>query len=323
MKSEKGDFYAKLYLFSRKNVPGPERFLHLPLLIADWQKGFMEDMLSGTASPKSAELIRRKGQYFLNVRFWYELPETRATTTYLGVARGLNTPLCYTVSDKNGMPVAHGTFDAPKCSGKNKLHHLANIIVSTAAQYNSQIVMVNLTARSDGLKTEKFLVPLGVGEYNAATRLTSYKAEACGLPPPVPVSGNSLFFKCPKCGSFKKSNRFGNDKFICIHCGYSNELEIIGSSNLSRMLILYKKNKVPVHYALHGSEIHFWLEALDFSFSCEAGPEATRRFTGALQVYMKEKYETFDKGRQFTAKKLKGEKALEHLHFIETRSFAR
>lgn len=319
VKRENGTFFAKLFLFSRKNAIDGKRYILFPLKVADWQNKFLSDMYSAISTAKSAELIEKNGEYFLNVRFWYEAKEKQAQSNYIGIARGVNNDLCYAISDKNGEILDAGSLNAKNVNGKNKLHALSNQIISLALDHKCQIVMANLSTRNDGLKYGDIPIDISVGNYNQLISLVGYKAELSGLHEPVLVSANSIFYRCPKCSCFKKVNRFGSDKFICVMCGYSNELEYIGSTNLAKTLVAYKKNKVPVYYFIRNNEFHFRIDMLNYEFSCAESDSVIDAFYANLQDFLTLNINNFTKSQQFLAKKIVGEKARSKINFIETK----
>lgn len=315
-KSEKGTYFAKLYLFNRNNAQNSKRYAVFPLHAAEWNKKFLSDMESGICTPKSAELVRKGDDFYLNVRFWYPAPLKQPFSSYIGISRGINSDLCYAISSKNGEITSRGCINISNIYGLNKLHSISNEIIKLAKENNACIIMENLSTSNDGLKMKGIKLPLSIGDYNKTAFFVSYKAELAGLEVAF-VSANSIFYRCTRCGNFKRANRFLKDKFICTMCGHSDNLEEIGSSNLAKTLITYKNNKIPVYYKTEENSIIFRLDILDYEVVCAKSLSAANEFCERLQKHIALNIGNFSKHQQFTAKKLLGENAFSKINFIE------
>lgn len=306
---KKDRFYARLFLFNLKNaLPGthyPEeslrylgsdrfltnnrrkkRFLVLPLEIGEWQKQHLEDIDQGRAQPKSAQLIREGDEYFLNVRIWYEPVPILDCPNYLGVCRGIHQELFYAVCNEDDQIIDFGPIYSNNENGKNRLHALSNRVIQLAKEKRCRIILCNLVSRSDGLNYNDREVPLSVGDYNSIINMVQYKAEFQGLQEPVIVSASGIFYRCPKCFTFKYSNRLDQDKFLCVRCGYFHGLELVGSSNLARTLINYSNNKIAVRFSCIDGKAYFSCALLDLNFSCEANEYMFEQFYQHLQQYV-------------------------------------
>ncbi len=314
--SEKGTYFAKLYLFNRKNAQNSKRYAVFPLDAAEWQQKFLNDMKSGICTPKSAELIQKKDEFYLNIRFWYPALPKHHFSAYIGIVRGINSDLYYAVSLKSGEIISTGSINVNNIYGLNKFHSLSNEIIRLAKENKAYIIMENLSTSNDNLKMKGLKVPLSVGDYNKIAFLVSYKAELAGLEIAF-VSANSIFYRCTRCGNFKRANRFLKDKFICTMCGHSDNLEEIGSSNLAKTLITYKNNKIPVYYKAEENSIVFRLDILDYEVVCAKSLSAANEFCERLKNHIALNINNFSKHQQFTAKKLLGENAFSKINFIE------
>lgn len=337
-------YYVKVYLFNLKNaipVNGNEnkplkyitngeelthtrrkkRYLILPLQTGDWQKKHLKEIEQGKAMPKSAVLVKKGHEYFLNVRLWYEPISAFSVKTYLGVVRGVTGELCYHVCCRNGEGLETGIISSNKNRGKNRLHHLANSILKLAADNKSQLVLYNLTTRSDSLNQSDWIASVSPSEYTELEQMVAYKSELRGLPVPVSVSPSGVFYKCPCCTSFKYANRMDRNIFLCTNCGFSGRLEEIGAGNLARALITYKRNKLNVHYYQQHGEIHFYCKALGLSYSCTDGSHALNSFYKYIYTYLIESQNKKNKKLTSIYKKLSSSDDIsEHIKLIPVKN---
>ena len=326
-----GRYYAKLYLWNladaaswnrpparnsslvylgapggllKENSPHP-RYLLLPLELGDWQIERLREIQKGQAVPKSGELLRRGEDYYLNVRLWYPAGPEKECSHYLGVGRGLTGELFYAVCDERGSLITSGAIKSAGVRGKNRLHKLSNRAVELADHYDCQILLANLGSRSDGLWVKEHAeepVLLSAGDYRRVVEQIAYKAELHGLKKPVLVSAAGLFQRCPACGAFKRANRMTYDKFLCVRCGYSQQLELVGAFNLARMLVVYRRSKIPVFYRRADGEIQYHCQLLNLEFHCEDSPYAPQSFRAFLMEYLEHPPELDRTGRSILKK---------------------
>ncbi len=272
--SNKDKFFAKLFLMN--SVNGREReslnfsrtltyisdnsdtlkamkketFIIAPLSFGKWQLDMLRKAVEVPEILRTARLIIKKNEYYLGLSI--DLPEEEKiqTETYLGVCRGIDNSVNYTVTDNRGSMQLNGCLDLDKYSNaaekSRNIHILANRIVELAHKYKSMTVLQNLTERGDKLSwndgVELVKPVMGCKQYNELARLLQYRLPQRGLPEPAVVSSVDIFHRCSICGCNTKKNRFSKNMFICTACGASSKLDSLGSLNLSAKLIKYKSS---------------------------------------------------------------------------------
>ena len=228
----------------------PEGFLILPLSFGKFQKNYLESLYKNPETIKTARLVKRNDEYYLSVNIETEEIETVETNNYIGIARGIENIINYTIVNKVDDSEVYGNVKADGNIIKlNKLHEMANSLIQLAKDNNSQVIMEKLVSRGDKLswidKNGKvYNSILGCFEYNRLYDILKYKLPANGLPPPIRVSSRGIFYTCPRCASNTKGNRFSKSVFMCTNCGMSLSIEEVGSHNISRKLIKYKNDLV-------------------------------------------------------------------------------
>lgn len=272
-----GRFYAKLYLMSVDDThreraahegygnlryitreerylepdTRPRRYIVLPLSIGEWQRGYLCQAIKDPSMLKTARLVRRRGDYYLLVNIACATKPPRHTYTTLGIARAVSCRLHYTVSDREGQRSVFGTLgdSSGDALSDGALHALANQIVTLAGRYNAQVITCSLVGRSDRLYWSEYrdtgLHPLmSCAEYNRLCAILAYKLPLAGLPRPVTVSPNGIFYSCPNCHKNSRKNRFSGNLFICTVCGKGYDIEELGSYNLSTRLLNYRRSPI-------------------------------------------------------------------------------
>lgn len=337
-----GSYYLKLYLYNLADaVEAPtrkeadfyylppfensafsskkrRRYVLFPLDTGQWQEQFLQEIEQKKAVPKSAELICHKGKYFFNIRLWYEMGEEIPCKNFMGVCRGVQSDLFYTVCTPDGQTKYSGQINAFHEMGRNRLHSLANQIIEIATENQCRIVMENLSKRGDRLEQEKLKPPLSATEYNQMANFVFYKAEFRGLTKPVLVSPNSTFYKCPQCCAFKHTNRLGNNLFLCVSCGYTGTLEAVGSRNLALTLQSYQKSKIQVLYKRVNGQIQYKCKVLDLSFQCAEDIHAMHNFEQFLRTFVRHPDENLTKAQSSIIKKLNSSRNLsENIEYLE------
>ncbi len=279
-------YYAKLYLMNvkdqnRKAIPGQkdaeltyihkeskvlestgrkERFILLPLSFGRWQEKYLKQALHKSEMLKTARLIKKKNEYYLSVSIDIGEAEKVETTTYLGIARGLKSPVHYTAADQDSQVVDSGALLINGISGVqnrsyplpvHEVHKLANTIVNIACRERSQVVMQALYDKGDKLQWKdqgniSYMPILSPYSYNELIRILEYKLTEKGLPAPIRVSPVGIFYTCPACRMHTGQNRFSRDLFICVTCGKTMDIEQLGSLNLARRLNQHHQGTVKV-----------------------------------------------------------------------------
>ncbi len=224
-----------------------ETFLILPLSFGKYQEHFLKQAKSEPDIIKTAKLFKKDKEYYLAISIDTAAKELLAIDTFLGVSRGLKNKLSYTVVDKGGFCLTAGAVverDIP-----NELHIAANHIVNIAKKYKAQVILQNLSHGDSIVWSEENNVSAPAYQYGLYHKLKvilDYKLKEQGLPTPIKVSSVDLFQRCPECGMSSRQNRFSKERFLCTRCGFTMELDALGSRNLSRKLIHYQKSKIKI-----------------------------------------------------------------------------
>ncbi|GEM_PF-3378640 len=340
-----GRLYAKLYLTELKDafppasgercalrylMPGGKgdileegkrrrRYLLFPIEPGQWGEEQLLKIERGLASPKSASLFRKNGDYYLNVRLWFEPPETLPCENYLGVARGIKNDLYCAVTDAKGRLIHEKGIGLHSVHGINRLHRLSNEVLKLALRYRCKIVMGDLLRFGDRLGREGAFPPLSPMEYGRIFSLLQYKAEFAGLEKPAAVSALSVFRRCPVCGSVRDANRLESDKFLCVECGYFRPLELVGAVNLAGTLERYGKNKLSVVCREEDGNITFYCRLLGLEYTCRNGEGALGGFFGRVEGYIEDPPRPLDKNRRSILRRLSEAESLSGCFAFELR----
>ena len=309
----KDRFYAKLYLLNLEDgrsggditsglslryvtagMPpligkaGRRRYIVAPLAFGKEQYGDLKRALSDPGLLHTARLVKRGGQYYLMVNLACNPdPAVRAATT-MGVARNASGGLSYTVCDGGGAVLENGRI--PAKGGRDLIYASAKAVAEIALENRSQVIL-----EANGGKNDRIPLPknapgcLSCRQCAALNRILRYKLPEKGLPPPVEVSPNGLFFTCPRCQNTTDRNKISEELFACVECGYASGFEWIGSENLAGRLIKYRRNKIPITVSKREGTLLFRNDSLQFQYSLpqsagDYGPmyDALGRYTQSL-----------------------------------------
>lgn len=271
---ENKKYYAKLYLLNSTNALSAgrkaaerkvkyilpqeqylqrkskrETFIILPLSFGKWQENILEAALEKPEIIRTARLLRKKDEYFLSISVDLPCNEKIESTTYMGVSRGIDNCLNYSVVDREGSIIEEGSINTDGNNHISGLHKAANKITGIALQNKSEVIVQNLTEKGDKLSWDgetRARPKYGCKTYNRLVNLLEYKLPQIGLPDAVKVSSVDIFHACPLCGCNTKKNRFSEKIFICTTCGYTSKIEALGSFNLSTKLIKYSRLPVKI-----------------------------------------------------------------------------
>jgi putative transposase len=280
---EKQKYFVKLYLLNQKNArknqsadskesrltyvhkdrermetkQAKERFLLLPLSFGKWQEKYLKECMENPEMLKTARLIKRDDEFFITLSISLLHQPKIETETCMGVSRGPEHSVCFTVTDQCGEIKENGYLQVGNKNGlgglaaSSELCRIANQIVAKAHSYKAQVVMENLTDKMDGIHLVDFDngrdgVILGKRFYKQLERLLSGKLEARGLPRPVEVSPYGIFSTCPKCGINTKRNILEKGMFLCISCGEVYHMKYLGSLNLAVRLLRYHSEDIRI-----------------------------------------------------------------------------
>jgi putative transposase len=270
--SENDKFFAKLFIMNNKNAKKrdnvkisrrlkyisknqgevrslkKETFIIVPLSFGNWQENMLKQAINKPEILRTAHLIMKGKDYYLSLSI--DLPEDDKleVTTYLGISRGIEKAINYTVVDMAGNMMESGTVPYESTINSTDLKAniciLANRIVDIAVKNKSMVVLQNLVGKGDKLSWSEnnidFKPIFGCKRYNDLVRILEYKLPQKGLSVPAKVSSVDIFHRCILCGSNTKKNRFSKTMFICTTCGLSYNLDSLGGINIATKLIKYE-----------------------------------------------------------------------------------
>lgn len=265
-------------------------YIIVPLSFGKYQERFLREALDDPKKLRTARLIKRGKDYYLAVSIDMGKPEALAAETYMGVCRGFDNSLIYTIVDQSGNIVGSGPVPGAggpveKAATLNELHIAANNITEIAQKNKSQVIIQNLVKMGDEISW----TDSGGNEcrpvydrwtYIRLSELLDYKLADKGLPSPVRVNSFDIFYRCFDCGLYSKKNRFGIDMFICTKCGATMGVEELGSLNLARKLIRYGRSRIKVKAATVPGGIRFTSKLIGLDCFIPHGkkqPEALRQ----------------------------------------------
>lgn len=275
---EKNKYFAKIYLMNVKNEkrkrlsPKPElklyyiskkeevfsegqgkkSFVIFPLAFGKWQEEYLEEAIENPEIIKTARLTKNGNEYYLSINLVWEKTRAVEPENYLGISRGIENLVNYSVINKNGEVL---DYESDKNDDSiidvNRIHKIANRSVEIAKKYKCQIILEQLTRKGDRILWKdkdgrKYEPLINVQNYNQLCSILQYKLEKEGLPPLIKVSGINIFNTCPECLNSSRGNRFSKNMLICISCGMSMDIERAGSINLARKLLKYRSDKIKV-----------------------------------------------------------------------------
>ena len=249
-----------------------ETFILVPLSFGKYQEKYLKTALSDPSILRTAKLYKKDTGYYLAVSIDTGEPEAVLPDTYLGIARGRKSELNYTVTGMQGNIIAAGAINIRKgenrlpraaSSGRNRrspspeenhrnskesislteLHKASKEILCIAFLYKAQVIVQNLADKSDHLSQP--LYPCRT--YMELIKLLDYKLKDTGLPAPIKVSSVDIYYRCPECSNYTRKNHFKDGIFICTRCGAAYDTEQVGSLNLARKLLKYRKDKIKIH----------------------------------------------------------------------------
>ncbi len=206
-----------------------------------------------------ADLILRKGKFFLFVTV--DVPDTEETKTldWLGVDLGI----ANLAVDSDGEPYsgagveavrqrysshrqrlqACGTKSAKrrlkKISGKEarfrsiENHRISKCIVTKAKDTGRGIALENLKGIRERVTVRKSQRAKHAGWAFYQLRVfIAYKALLVGVPVRL-VNAAYTSQTCPECGTIDKRNRKSQSEFLCVGCGFEGHADHVGARNIS------------------------------------------------------------------------------------------
>lgn len=288
---ERDRYYAKIYLVNSKNEnrKKPDKiykrklfyidkdkksffergnrrtFLLFPLCFGKWQENFLKEAANNPEIIKSARLIKRSEEYYLAVNIVKEIPRPIEAINYMGISRGIDNSIYYSVVDAEGSIVTTGAIN------ENNKYKLANNLVQIAGINKCRVIMERLADKGDKLSWKddngrSCLPVMDRIEYNCLVNILSYKIPYSGLPNLVRVSSTNIFYCCPNCGINSRVNRFSNKIFMCTSCGTTMDIEKAGSINLAKRLLKYNNDTVKIQVETTEKGVKFTNRDLEFEF---------------------------------------------------------
>jgi len=214
------------------------------------QKEFIEK-----GRPRSAKLIRRGDEFFLNIVFEFT-PEPVKPETIMGIDRGAAMIGAAAVVGSNGQLIErldlHGKTFSEEMAGYRRriakaqsegkrlfnfrirgrrsdivIGEYANRLVEMAVKHKSQVALESLEGRAMG----RFLTQSQVAKLH---QKLAYKLECQGLPAPMEVPAAYTSQTCAKCGHRARENRASQALFQCVNCHY----EANADQNASEIIAL-------------------------------------------------------------------------------------
>ncbi len=214
-----------------------------------------------------AKLIKRKGDWFLDVLVILPGPAKLDPQTPIGVDRGITYLAVARAPDRRPLVIsgkkvkdyreyhsrlrrrlqAKGTRSSKRLlrqlSGKekryvlNEMRNSAKLIILYALAFSGPVLILEkLTgiqtgnARRWGRK-QRYL--LNTWAYKVLRHCLEIQAEEHGVQV-IFVNPAWSSRTCPRCGDARKENRIGID-YHCKYCGYRNHADVVGATNLARL----------------------------------------------------------------------------------------
>lgn len=288
-----------IYLETRKQL---ERYLLFPLSYGKKQKALLDE--AGPGAFRMARLNYRDGKFYLAISVAAESKEPLTAQTYLGAARGYGCSIHMTLTDLEADVQNTIALKDPPLPGtpSSRLHSLANRIIGTALENQSQILFegpghdaplapgknaspVSIPAKPTLYGNEEVLT---AADYRKLVSLLPYKAALAGLPAPIPISPLRLYRTCPSCGHAGRANRLLPDILICTKCGFSIDTAAVGSLNLIRRLKKYKKQPVVFSYSYEPSGLRMYNTPLGADFYLPSSGRMESDFYESLEKFLEE-----------------------------------
>lgn len=267
-----------------------ECFLIFPLSFGKYQEEYLKQALKDPSILKVARLVKENGEYYLLITLDIKMPDRIETLNFMGVSRGIDNDIYYTISDNEGCELESGSIS------RDNIHCIANYIVERAYENKCQVIMHKNFNMGDKLKWvegEKQVMPrLSPREYNKLCSILNYKLLEKGLPPPVKVSCKGIYTTCPSCLSNTIKNRFSEKLYICVYCGYADNIEHVGSLNTSRRLIKYRHDKIKIKVVKNNGILRFVNKDLNLNFVPQNPYNCKEEFLEHLKLLIKEFYST-------------------------------
>ena len=274
---------ALTYISEDKEVLKPlspkRSFLLFPISFGKWQLSYLEEAIENPSIVKTARLFKKKGEYFLSISFSRERPETMKIENYLGISKGIENIINYSIVDIEG-----SILDSTREKNFEDIHKTAKKIFKIALENKCQVIMEN---RFTGVAKSN----MNYKEYNQLLEILSYRLPDGGLPPLIKVSGRDALITCPNCGKDSKENIFEGNMMMCTSCGTTMDMDQAGSINIARKLIKYHKDTIKVMVENVEGGIRFKNKLLDLDFISTNPYDCIDEFKAVIKNIIKDFYD--------------------------------
>jgi IS605 OrfB family transposase len=228
--------------------------IKVPFVVGDYFAGMLSRKMG------QADLVHRKGEFFLYVTVEYEEDPPIAPTDWLGVDLGIaNLASDSTGEEFSGERVdrnrrrratarkqyqRRGTKSAKRrlkrMSGRQRRfqhwvnHHISKRLVEKAKAQSAGIALEDLwgiRSRVEDTVSRRFRRRFGNWSFYHLRQCIEYKAKRLGVPVEI-VNPKNSSRTCSACGHCSKSNRKSQSKFCCTHCGSSLNADYNAARNI-------------------------------------------------------------------------------------------
>jgi putative transposase len=326
---EKQRYFAKIYLMNAKSEKRKEAsnlenkklyyidkeeklfkegrskrcFLLFPLSFGKYQEKYLKEAIKTPEILKTARLSKKNGEYYLSINLVMDKIDIVSTENYMGISRGLDA-VNYSVVNETGSQLVSGHIKVKDNTiEQNEIHAIANDLLKIAHDNKCKITMEKLIDKGDNLtwtdKQGKTYIPLmNLAAYNQLCGIMDYKALELGLPKIIKVSSVNIFSTCPSCGNSSKANRFSKDRIICVSCGMSMDINMVGSLNLAGRLINYSKDKIKIIVEDTDKGVKFTSKELGLEYYPTNPYDCLDEFMEVIDSIIHEFYDNIDVNRK-------------------------
>ena len=231
--------------------------IKVPIVVGDYFAGML------TCKMGQADLVVRKGEFFLYVTVEYEEHAPIEADDWLGVDLGIvNLATDATGETYSGEQIdrvrrkrtsarkqyqRRGTKNAKrrlkKMAGRQRRfqhavnHKISKPLVEKAKALNCGIALENLTGIRDRVEdtvSRRIRQRFGNWAFRHLRHCIEYKARLSGVPV-VPVNPRYTSQTCSACGHCEKANRKSQAVFKCLQCGFSADADYNAALNISEL----------------------------------------------------------------------------------------
>ena len=251
--SRKFQFWASILVAKRKRI-------YIPLIVnSDYQKGYLNDLISEKYKQGSADLVKKGGDYFVHIVLKKEVEfERKENYTPIGIDIGINNLAVININGKskffNGRRAiaTKKHFNQVKTiyQSRNNLkmleaikgreqryfnyinHQISSWIVNEAKTLeNPVIVMEDLTYILETTKVRKKQRYIHqTWAFRRLQNMIQYKALWDNIPV-IYIHPEFTSQVCPKCLSTNKRTKHN---YKCKHCGYQANADHVGAVNIRK-----------------------------------------------------------------------------------------